>query len=81
MLQVLCPPSNEQLLVDQHQAPRLVWFALVFDAAEAIPPLAVVPLVIVVEFHLPHCLKQASFSKLLHKKAKRSIVRFIANLW
>ena len=63
--------SDEQLLVDPHQASRLIGFALVLNAAEAVPPLAVVPLVIVVEFHLPHRLKEASFGKLLRKTAER----------
>lgn len=56
--------SHKQLLVDPHQRARVVGFALVLDAVEAVPPLAVVPLVVVVVLHLPHRLKQAHICEL-----------------
>ena len=49
--------SVKRLLVDPHEGPRLVGFAFVFDAAEFVAKLAVLPLVVVVVFGLPDCLK------------------------
>lgn len=56
--------SQKRFLTDPHQTVGLVWFALVLDAAEAVAPLAVVSLVVVVEFDLPHSLKDSSCLKL-----------------
>lgn len=49
--------SQKHFFIDPHQAACLIGFALILDAVEAVSPLAVVPLVVVVEFHLPHGLK------------------------
>ena len=51
--------SDKQLLVDPHQAARLVGLALVLDAVETVASLAVVPLIVVVVLHLPHHFKRA----------------------
>lgn len=56
--------SVERLLVDPHQGPRLVGFAFVLDAAELVAELAVLPLVVVVVFRLPHRLKGPGLVKL-----------------
>lgn len=61
------PPSDKHLLVDPHERARVVGFALVLDAVEAVPPLAVVPLVVVVVLHLPHRLKQPHLCELKEK--------------
>lgn len=61
------PPSHKHLLVDPHERARVVGFALILDAVEAIPPLAVIPLVVVVKLHLPHCFKQSRFCELKEK--------------
>lgn len=61
------PPSHKQLLVDPHERARVVGFALVLDAVEAVAPLAVVPLVVVVVLHLPHRLKHARLCELKGK--------------
>ena len=60
--------SVEDLLVDPHQGPRLVGLALVFDVAELVPELAVFPLVVVVELHLPHRLKLTSLRELEERR-------------
>lgn len=56
--------SQKRFLTDPHQAVGVVRFALVLDAAEAVAPLAVVSLVVVVEFYLPHSLKETGCHKL-----------------
>ena len=56
--------SVEDLLVDPHQGPCLVGLALVFNVAELVPELAVFPLVVVVELHLPHGLKLTGLGEL-----------------
>lgn len=56
--------SHERLLVDPHERARVVGFALVLDAVEAVAPLAVVPLVVVVVLHLPHRLKEPRLREL-----------------
>lgn len=56
--------SQKRFLIDPHQAVGLIRFALILDAAEAVAPLAVVSFVVVVEFHLPCSLKEASCCKL-----------------
>ena len=63
--------SQKHFFIDPHQAARLVGFALILYAVEAVSPLAVVSLVVVVEFHLPHSLKEASLVK-LQRATKRS---------
>lgn len=61
--------SVEGLLVDPHQGPRLVGLALVIDAAELVAELAVLPLVVVVVFDLPHRLKRARLVE-LHRESR-----------
>ena len=58
------PVSEEHLLVDPHEGARVAGFALVLDAAEAVAPLAVVPLAVVVELDLPHRLQAANLGEL-----------------
>lgn len=60
----LNPLSHKQLFVDPHECARVVGFAFILDAVEAVPPLAVVPLVVVVVLHLPHCLKHPCLCEL-----------------
>lgn len=59
--------SVKRLLVDPHQGPRLVGFALIVDAAEFVAELAVLPLVVVVVFRLPNCLECSRLVKLDRK--------------
>lgn len=59
--------SVKRLLVDPHQGPRLVGFALVLDAAEFVAELAVLPFVVVVVFGLPDCLKGSRLVELERK--------------
>lgn len=63
-LNISAPPSDKHLLVDPHECARVVGFAFVLDAVEAVSPLAVVPLVVVVELHLPHGFKHPHLSEL-----------------
>lgn len=56
--------SVERLLVDPHEGPRLVGFALVLDAAELVSELAVLPLVVVVVLCLPDRLERSCLVKL-----------------
>lgn len=56
--------SQKRFLTDPHQTVGLIRFALVFNAAEAVAPLAVISLVVVVKFYLPHSLKDPSCLKL-----------------
>lgn len=56
--------SQKQLFIDPHEGACVVGFALVLDAVEAVPPLAVVPLVVVVELDLPDGLEQTCLSEL-----------------
>lgn len=60
-------PSDKQLLIDPHERTCVVGFALVLNAVEAVPPLAVVPLVVVVVLHLPHRLKHPHLCELKRK--------------
>lgn len=78
------PPSHKHLLVDPHECARVIGFALILDAVEAISPLAVVPLVVVVKLHLPHCFKQSCFCELKEKymqKLVKYIFKYISVLW
>lgn len=61
--------SVKRLLVDPHEGPRLVGFALVLDAAEFVAELAVLPLVVVVVFGLPDCLKGSRLVELERKNS------------
>lgn len=65
--------SEEGLLIDPHEAARLIGFAFILDAAKAVSPLAVVSLVIVVEFDLPDCFKSAKVSDLKRKYKLNSL--------
>lgn len=55
---------HKHLLVDPHERARVVGLALVLDAVEAVSPLAVVPLVVVVVLHLPHGFKHPQLREL-----------------
>lgn len=61
------PPSDKHLLVDPHECARVVGFAFVLYAVEAVSPLAVVPLVVVVVLHLPHRFKHSRLCELKEK--------------
>lgn len=63
--------SVERLLVDPHEGPRLVGFALVLDAAELVAELAVLPLVVVVVLRLPDRLKRSCLVKLNRRRRRR----------
>lgn len=65
------PPSDKHLLVDPHEGARVVGFALILNAVEAVSPLAVVPLVVVVVLHLPHGFKHSQLCELKHKRTRR----------
>lgn len=67
----LAPLSNKRLLVDPHECARVVGFAFVLDAVEAVSPLAVVPLIVVVELHLPHSFKRPCCCELKQKHRRR----------
>lgn len=60
-------PSNKLLLVDPHEGARVVGLALILDGVEAVAPLAVVPLIVVVVLYLPHRLKEACLGELREK--------------
>lgn len=55
---------QEDLFVYPHEAAGLVGLGLILDAVEAVAELAVFSLVVVVVFHLPHCLKHAGIFEL-----------------
>lgn len=55
---------QKQFFVDPHEGARVVGFTLVLDAAEAVAPLAVVSLVVVVELDLPDGLEKPCLSEL-----------------
>lgn len=55
---------QEDLFVYPHETAGLVGLDLILDAVEAVAKLAVFSLVVVVVFHLPHCLKHASIFEL-----------------
>lgn len=57
-------PLHKHLLVDPHKRARVVGLAFVLDAVEAVSPLAVIPLVVVVELHLPHGFKHPQLREL-----------------
>lgn len=61
-------PSHKHLLVDPHERTRVVGFAFVFNAVEAVSPLAVIPLVVVVVLHLPHRFKHSRLCELKQKQ-------------
>lgn len=65
------PRLVEALLVDPQEGPRLVGFAFVLYGGEAVPPLAMVSLVVVVKLHLPDSFKGADVGEL--EKKKKSI--------
>lgn len=54
----------EHLFIDPHQASGLIGFALIFNAAEAVAPLAMISFMVVVEFYLPYGLKTPNVFKL-----------------
>jgi len=60
-------PSDKHLLVDPHERARVVGFAFILDAVEAVSPLAVVPLVVVVVLHLPHRFEHPRLCELRQK--------------
>lgn len=64
--------SVEDLLVDPHQGPGLVGFALVLDVAELVPELAVLPLVVVVVLGLPDRLERSRLVELQGEQRTRS---------
>lgn len=64
------PHSDKHLLVDPHECSGVVGFALVLNAVEAVAPLTVVPLVVVVVLHLPHGLKHAHLCELEDRHAQ-----------
>lgn len=67
LLLLLCRRARvlqEDFFVDPHEAAGLVGLGLVLDAVEAVAELAVFSLVVVVVFHLPHCLKHAGIFEL-----------------
>lgn len=64
--------SVEDLLVDPHQGPGLVGFALVLDAAELVPELAVLPLVVVVVLGLPDRLERPRLVELQREQRMTS---------
>lgn len=59
--------SDKHLLVDPHECARVVGFTFILNAVEAVAPLAVVPLVVVVELHLPHSFKRTHLCELQKK--------------
>lgn len=59
--------SVKRLLIDPHEGPRLVGFALILDTAEFVAELAVLPLVVVVVFCLPNGLEGSGLVKLDRK--------------
>lgn len=74
-------PSDKHLLVDPHERARVVGFTFILDAVEAVPPLAVVPLVVVVVLHLPHRFKHPRLCELkrktqIHMNAEQDISIF-----
>lgn len=53
------------LFIDPHQAACLVGLDLILDAVEIVAKLTVLPLVVVVELHLPDGLKHARIFELV----------------
>lgn len=75
---------QEDLFVYPHEAAGLVGLGLVLDAVEAVAELAVFSLVVVVVFHLPHCLKHAGIFELQQQEDGRLVrcsVLFIHFVW
>lgn len=69
----------EELLVDPHEAARLVGLHLVLDAGELVAELAVLTLVVVVVLHLPHRLEDARLLELTREnRAERQTLGFIS---
>lgn len=64
-------PLYKHLLVDPHERACVVGLALVLNAVEAVSPLAVVPLVVVVVLHLPNRLKHPQLCELKQKHVRR----------
>ena len=62
------PASEEGLLVHPHETAGLVGLAFVLDDREGASPLAVIPLVVIVELDLPHCLEGSNVSELWEEK-------------
>lgn len=54
----------EGLFIDPHKTARFIWFAFVLNTAKTVSPLAMIPFVVVVEFDLPDCFKNANVVKL-----------------
>lgn len=63
--------SVERLLVDPHQAARLIGFALILDVVELVAELAVLALVVVVVLHLPDRFELARLGKLDKQRGRR----------
>lgn len=57
----------EGLFIDPHKTARFIWFAFVLNTAKTVSPLAMIPFVVVVEFDLPDCFKNANVVKLWGK--------------
>lgn len=60
----LLDSSAEGLFIDPHKTACFIWFAFVLNTAKTVTPLAMIPLVVVVEFDLPDCFKNANVVKL-----------------
>lgn len=65
----------EDLLVDPHEAARLIGLHLILDAGELVAELTVLTLVVVVVLHLPHRLEDARLLELTTKQNKTLDVR------
>lgn len=73
---------QKQFFVDPHEGARVVGFTLVLDAAEAVAPLAVVSLVVVVELDLPDglekpCLSELSSTETTHQEKLLFLVTWL----
>lgn len=66
----------EHLFIDPHQASSLIGFALIFNAAEAVAPLAMISFMVVVEFYLPYRLKTPNVFKLEREKTKIRLISY-----
>lgn len=64
--------SEEGLFVHPHEATCLVGLAFIFDDREGASPLAVVSLMVIVEFDLPHRLEGPDVCKLRKEKHGQS---------
>lgn len=64
----------EALFVDPQEGPRLVGFAFVFYGGKAVPPLAMVSLVVVVELDLPDGFEGADVCELGARRNQFSLL-------